>query len=197
MCTQLYVNYSFPTTPSTFVRNIQAKPASKPGKKKSTLALEPSNNDQVNLTSLLSCTTISPCSSYVTVAPFQPDFLIIACAKSHTKALFLLISSSSSILYHTIPSGRGRRGQPRRGRRRRSHHIHQKAYNQGVHFLLFCHIKRPTNFTLSLLTAHTIKSNTNATITRAPSTKVLKPIAPDCAHNQVQHECHADARSIY
>ena len=71
---QLYIPYP--------LHNIQIKPASKRGKKKSTLALEPPNIDQVNLPSLLSCAPISHCSSYVTVAPSQPHCLIVACEKN-------------------------------------------------------------------------------------------------------------------
>ena len=53
--------YSFPPFPSISVHHLQNKPASKRGNKKSTRALQPSTNDQVNLTSLLACTAFSPC----------------------------------------------------------------------------------------------------------------------------------------
>ena len=63
---------------------IQMKPASDQINNKSTQALRPSNNDQVNLTSLLQCNAITPILSNVTVAPSQFHCLIIAWMESLT-----------------------------------------------------------------------------------------------------------------
>ena len=112
-------------------------PASDQINNKSTQALRPSNIDQVNLTSLLQCNAITPCYSYVTVAPSQPHSLIIACMESLTESLFSIISALTRSSTVTPITGRGRRRRRGRGRQRRLHHTQKEmSYYEGNHFLL-------------------------------------------------------------
>ena len=111
-------------------------PASDQINNKPTQARRPSNIDQVNLTSLLQCNAITPCYSYVTVAPSQPHSLIIACMESLNLCfqLSLPLTRSSTV---TPITGRGRRRRRGRGRQRRLHHTQKEmSYYEGNHFLL-------------------------------------------------------------
>ena len=82
-CPQTYSNFTL-SHHSANTATIQMKPASDQINNKSTQALRPSNNDQVNLTSLLQCNAITPILSNVTVAPSQFHCLIIAWMESLT-----------------------------------------------------------------------------------------------------------------
>ena len=82
-CPQTYCNFTL-SHHSANTATIQMKPASDQINNKSTQALRPSNNDQVNLTSLLHCNAITPILSNVTVAPSQFHCLIIAWMESLT-----------------------------------------------------------------------------------------------------------------
>ena len=116
----------------------QIKPVSDQKHNKSTRALRASNNEQVNLTSLLLCNAVTPCSSNVTVAPSLPR-LIVICMESLTQSLFSVISATYSILYDNTYriTVRGRRRRRRRGRQRRPHHIQKTSYYEGDYLLLF------------------------------------------------------------